>query len=104
MTLQEVARYINTDSTWRRPYNSHDTLSDLTATIRKAAFSGQVTTWGREHPDSEEFQLLPSVWGYEAEIRVRDNYAFFDRVGAPTFAIRLARGEVEAAWPKKAQA
>lgn len=101
MTLSEAAKYVSSKSTWRPSYNSRDIDAELTNAIREAAYAGQITAWGREHPESEEYQLWSDVWEHGADIRLRESYAFFKRAGVPTHKIRLARGEVEAAWPPK---
>lgn len=102
MSLHDVAIYVSAVSTWRPPYGrTIDAKSELRQEIRRKLSAGQVTAWGRAHPDGEEYQIAEDAWVYEADVRLDTSYAFFPTYGAPMHSIRLAKGEVEAAWPPK---
>lgn len=102
MSLRDVAIYVSTASTWRVPYGrTIDARAEIKEEIRKRLYAGQVTAWGREHPETEEYQIDDDAWAFEADVRLDTSYAFFPIYGVAMHAIRLSKGEIEAAWPPK---
>ena len=101
MAVGDVATYLINESAWyaRR---EHLQMRDITAEIQDRLHKGEVTGWGCEHPgDTDLFQVAPAAWG-SAEIRLDDDYAFFPAEGVKAYQVKLARGEVEIAWPRPA--
>jgi len=99
MTLADLAEYLATESVWVRGHGRWNS-DDLKSEIRSKLFRGQVTAWGREHPDGNSFQLASNAWN-GAELDLKKSYVFLNTVNAPVYGVELARGEVLSAWPAR---
>ncbi|MGX7893916.1 hypothetical protein [Tsuneonella sp. HG222] len=98
ITFQEAMIYLATGSRWGNSgYRSVDTVkSEMSAALRQ----NKVTSWGRAHPEGPEVQIKSSFW-HHPDINWEIGYAFSNNVNAAAHAIRLSKGEIEAAWPPK---
>ena len=95
--LWEAIQYIIEESRWpTRELN----LSEFKSVLRGALHQGEVTAWGREHPDTREFQISRAAWA-GAEINIPENYAFLKARSMAVHSVRLAWGQVKATWPSK---
>lgn len=94
--IQELANHIRR-SAWRPRYGP---LTDkaLATEIHRALYRGQLTAWGRTHPESEEFQIATGPWNW-ADLDRLDGYAFLRNAQVPIHGLRFARGEANACWP-----
>lgn len=99
MTLAEAADYLVTKARWRRSKIALDKRT-IESTLKDALRGGKLTAWAKNHPnETDEHQVNIEAWG-GVEFNLEHSNAYFPRYHCNAYKIRLAKGELEAAFPQ----
>jgi len=99
VTLQEAMLYLGKTARWRRTKHNMN-FNDVQREVLNSLCSGKLTAWAKEHPDHGEYhQVRNTMWGH-ADISAETGSAFFPAAECSGYDICLAKGELEAAYPR----